>query len=519
MSNIDEIWKDSPFMEGSIFHPSHDERKKMKVFDTPSKIKEIIISKKAPWYNNDGYRNPQVYISLEVKVFTEGIDISGVNVNLNGGILLSQTKSTKNHYESKYFVVVFDFKYLPFLNQFYTFTIQATLYDKVNNVVDVKSEDIKVNMYGAIIVDGAKIRKNITELKPSSNLLSFLKEIEKLEKVVTDGEGNITKIIPYNSFEGGTQTIGWGHKIKKGDDYNSGITLLQAEQLLLDDVQSEGVNKLLRFKGDKLITVPLLQHEFDAIVSFVFNGVWGVTIVKAINEGAESYLANPEKTYKAFLEYRYSGGVETDGLIKRRAREAEIFLYNKWHSYGAADEKFKTKIEFIKEFKNFIKTGILPLFVLFLFIGCGQLKSPPKEISSGHNRDSFLFHNSKYLSDSLKAALGRIHFTRDGVGSNSDVKDSYGIERESWLKEIELIRLKLTKKISEEHAYIYDDFVSFNSGNDIYLESHRKFATNYIEEHFRSGESIFHIMTYYRKEYFNMLQNYYYLYEIDQETK
>ena len=73
------------------------------------------------------------------------------------------------------------------------------------------------------------------------------------------------RLLPY-ADAGGKPTIGYGHLIKAGENFDRGISLPDAEILLLDDiVESErAVVRLL----DK---VPLSGNQCDALTSFVFN--------------------------------------------------------------------------------------------------------------------------------------------------------------------------------------------------------------------------------------------------------
>jgi hypothetical protein len=137
------------------------------------------------------------------------------------------------------------------------FKIAVFLKDGFGIITDQKSKDLIVEKDGSFENDSE--RKEIKDLKPSLNLYSFLKEIEALKKVVYDNDGEISKIIPYTSPEGGAETIGWGHKIKKGDNFVNGITLLEAEKLLISDVDTEGVQKLMNFSGNLKMVLPLFE--------------------------------------------------------------------------------------------------------------------------------------------------------------------------------------------------------------------------------------------------------------------
>jgi len=113
-------------------------------------------------------------------------------------------------------------------------------------------------------------------------------------------------------------TIGYGHTktAKKG----MVITEQEAEHLLAQDLSSfvQAVNDL--------ITVCLEQHEFDALVSFVFNvginNFKNSTLRRRINKG-DKELHHPIGS--EFERWRYSNSVESYGLITRRKHEYKLF--------------------------------------------------------------------------------------------------------------------------------------------------------------------------------------------------
>jgi lysozyme len=111
-------------------------------------------------------------------------------------------------------------------------------------------------------------------------------------------------------------TIGCGHT---GTDVFPGkkITLEEAYQLLHDDVQ-DAVRAVRR-----LVTVPLTQGQFDALVDFTFNCGAGnlgrSTLLKLLNAG--DYAG--ARTH--FDDWVMAGGRTMPGLIKRRDKEEAVF--------------------------------------------------------------------------------------------------------------------------------------------------------------------------------------------------
>lgn len=73
------------------------------------------------------------------------------------------------------------------------------------------------------------------------------------------------------------------------------------------------------------VTAPLTENQICALISFTYNlGVGCLkrsTMVKLINGGASK-----EAIAAQFARWVKAGGVEVEGLVKRRAAEAELFI-------------------------------------------------------------------------------------------------------------------------------------------------------------------------------------------------
>jgi len=117
----------------------------------------------------------------------------------------------------------------------------------------------------------------------------------------------------------GYPTIGYGHVVKpqEREQFAGGITTEQAETLLRQDVQT-AERAVLR-----LITVPLTDGQFDALVSFTFNLGAGAlqrsTLRRKVNRGDHANV--PEE----FRKWVWTGGRKLEGLVKRR--DAEVTHY------------------------------------------------------------------------------------------------------------------------------------------------------------------------------------------------
>ena len=119
----------------------------------------------------------------------------------------------------------------------------------------------------------------------------------------------------------GLDTIGYGHLIKSGENFNT-ITKGYAEQLLLADVQPfENV-------VNNYVKVPLTQNMFNSLVSLTYNiginGFKNSTVLKQLNNGDYISAANSISMWnKATIDGKK---VFVQGLANRRENEQQIFF-------------------------------------------------------------------------------------------------------------------------------------------------------------------------------------------------
>jgi lysozyme len=119
----------------------------------------------------------------------------------------------------------------------------------------------------------------------------------------------------------GWPTIGYGHvvtlKERQRQQFAKGITAHQAEALLRQDAQT-AERAVLR-----LITVPLTDGQFDALVSFTFNlgsaALQRSTLRQKINRN-EHFDVPAE-----LLKWVWAGGRKLPGLVARRAAEGALY--------------------------------------------------------------------------------------------------------------------------------------------------------------------------------------------------
>lgn len=123
---------------------------------------------------------------------------------------------------------------------------------------------------------------------------------------------------PYPSVEGGSDRIGWGHKILPGEDYSNGLTPDQAEKLFQGDLASHQ-----RFV-QKNVDVPLTQQQFDALTSLAYKSpkafFHGMGLMTKLNAGDYSGAADE------ILRWNHAAQKEAPGLTDRRQKEWNIFV-------------------------------------------------------------------------------------------------------------------------------------------------------------------------------------------------
>jgi len=117
----------------------------------------------------------------------------------------------------------------------------------------------------------------------------------------------------------GYPTIGYVHLVTEAnkEQFLDGVDEDEALELLRKDV-AVAERAVLR-----LITVPLTQGQFDALVSFTFNLGSGAlqrsTLRQKVNR--EEHDDVPAE----FMKWVWAGGRKLKGLVKRRKAEAAIY--------------------------------------------------------------------------------------------------------------------------------------------------------------------------------------------------
>jgi len=119
----------------------------------------------------------------------------------------------------------------------------------------------------------------------------------------------------------GVLTIGYGHT--QGVDENDEWSEAHASHMLEIEIE-EGYGKAV----NDLVTVPLDQNMYDALVSWVYNlGVGNFkssTLLKVLNSG--DYEGVPAQIKR----WNKAGGKVLEGLTRRREAEANLFEGKDW---------------------------------------------------------------------------------------------------------------------------------------------------------------------------------------------
>lgn len=116
----------------------------------------------------------------------------------------------------------------------------------------------------------------------------------------------------------GKLTIGYGHTSAAGNPIVSkgmAITEDEAETILRNDLLT------VEAEVERLVKNPILQNQFDALVSFQYNtGALGrSTLLKRVNDG--NFAAVPAE----FMKWINGDGRPLPGLIRRRREEAKLW--------------------------------------------------------------------------------------------------------------------------------------------------------------------------------------------------
>ena len=117
----------------------------------------------------------------------------------------------------------------------------------------------------------------------------------------------------------GYWTIGYG------SIYDSGVRVTMEHPAISEDEGEALLAADLKTAGggvSRLVSVPLTQSQFDALVSFTFNlgvaSLMSSTLLRKLNRGDDAA--------DEFPRWIYGGGRILPGLVRRREAERQLFL-------------------------------------------------------------------------------------------------------------------------------------------------------------------------------------------------
>lgn len=166
--------------------------------------------------------------------------------------------------------------------------------------------------------------------------LTLIKRFEGLH----DGDKKTPNILEPEADPIGIFTVGWGYALFENgkpvkdkatalkiwrERWPNGMTRADADKLLVQ-VAQEVCDKVMRLVGDK----PIRDGELGAMVSLAYNigvGQKGGAADFADSTVLRKFLAG-ERTAAAdaFRLWKFAGGVELPGLVRRREAERALFL-------------------------------------------------------------------------------------------------------------------------------------------------------------------------------------------------
>lgn len=145
--------------------------------------------------------------------------------------------------------------------------------------------------------------------------VAIIKRFEGCAKRMPDGR---LRAYPDPGTGGAPWTIGWG---STGKDIAPGTiwTQEQADARLAQEVAEKAAGV------DRLVSIPLADHERAALISFAYNlgvsALGGSTLLRLLNAGASR-----ESVAEQFSRWNKAAGKVLDGLTARRAAEKALFL-------------------------------------------------------------------------------------------------------------------------------------------------------------------------------------------------
>ena len=177
----------------------------------------------------------------------------------------------------------------------YSRSLEATNRLFTKNRLFEKPKDRKRKVFdpnAKYYAEGGVIEDMVTVINPQDldpeTLKKYLAKLKKLENSVKAGYRK-GKWYPHRSFEGGSDTIAYGHKLMPGEDYSSGISEEKAAQLQQKDVleKQKVTETFIDNKYGKGTYDSLPQNSQMLLLDYTYNGVINKfpSFVKHVVEG------------------------------------------------------------------------------------------------------------------------------------------------------------------------------------------------------------------------------------------
>jgi hypothetical protein len=145
---------------------------------------------------------------------------------------------------------------------------------------------------------------------------NIIKQFENNINSPTGGYNkNLKKWFPHKSLEGGSDTIAYGHKIQKGEDFSKGITDAEAIKLLEKDIESKIKYAQRNIKNFDALPLTIKLATINAL----FRGDMGPKTMSLISQNK---FGDAAKEYLNHQEYRTT---KNRGVKKRMDWNASVF--------------------------------------------------------------------------------------------------------------------------------------------------------------------------------------------------
>lgn len=177
----------------------------------------------------------------------------------------------------------------------------------LGGVSGLEAKPIKVSKQ-LVPVKKPAITQTVSVNKPTTSDVSidqsFIDYIKAAENAGKKGYDKQKKLwFPHKSFEGGSDTIAYGHKIQPGENFSKGITDAQAEALLKKDLE-KARDQVTKELGGRQLS----KKQMEMFVDFVFN----MGTLKKFPKFTVAALKNDKEGMKSQYK-RFAGGKELKG--------------------------------------------------------------------------------------------------------------------------------------------------------------------------------------------------------------